>query len=95
MFAVVTFRRMASPFTATYPVVKEGHRSQLPPHVDRERPTLRRKPDRRAQPRVSPADIAVRAYELYEQRGRDDGHDVDDWLRAEQELQLTVNSTAT
>jgi hypothetical protein len=29
--------------------------------------------------------IRVRAYELYEQRGREDGHDVDDWLRAELE----------
>lgn len=26
------------------------------------------------------------AYELYEQRGREDGHDLDDWLNAEAEL---------
>jgi hypothetical protein len=26
------------------------------------------------------------AYQLYEERGREDGHDVDDWLRAETEL---------
>ena len=31
-------------------------------------------------------EIRRRAYELYEKRGRDDGHDVDDWLRAEAEL---------
>lgn len=31
-------------------------------------------------------DIRRRAYELYEQRGKNDGHDVDDWLRAESEL---------
>ncbi len=30
--------------------------------------------------------IRKRAFELYEQRGRDDGHDMDDWLRAEAEL---------
>jgi len=30
--------------------------------------------------------IARRAYELYEARGREDGHDVDDWLRAEAEI---------
>ena len=30
--------------------------------------------------------IAVRAYELFEQRGREDGHDLDDWLQAEAEL---------
>ena len=26
------------------------------------------------------------AYELYEERGRKDGHDLDDWLRAEAEV---------
>jgi len=29
--------------------------------------------------------IRRRAYELYEQREREDGHDVEDWLRAEEE----------
>jgi outer membrane protein TolC len=32
------------------------------------------------------ADIAQRAYELYEQRGRQDGWDLEDWLKAEREL---------
>jgi hypothetical protein len=31
-------------------------------------------------------EIERRAYELYEQRGREDGHDHDDWLRAEAQL---------
>jgi hypothetical protein len=31
-------------------------------------------------------EVRRRAYTLYEQRGREDGHDVDDWLRAEAEL---------
>lgn len=35
-------------------------------------------PDRRG--------VARRAYELYVERGRTDGADVDDWLRAEREL---------
>jgi DUF2934 family protein len=30
--------------------------------------------------------IRCRAYELYEERGREDGHDLEDWLRAEVEL---------
>ncbi len=30
--------------------------------------------------------IRRRAYELYEQRGRDDGHETDDWLQAESEV---------
>ena len=32
------------------------------------------------------AQIGRRAYELYEQRGREDGHAVEDWLKAESEL---------
>ncbi len=31
-------------------------------------------------------EIRARAYELYEERGRENGHDVDDWLRAKTEL---------
>lgn len=31
-------------------------------------------------------DVQRRAYELYEERGRSDGHDWDDWLEAEREL---------
>jgi len=31
-------------------------------------------------------DIRSRAYALYEERGREDGHDIEDWLRAETEL---------
>jgi hypothetical protein len=35
---------------------------------------------------VSVRDIARHAYELYLQRGRADGFDRDDWVRAEREL---------
>ena len=30
--------------------------------------------------------IRTRAHEIFEQRGRQDGHDLDDWLRAETEV---------
>lgn len=30
--------------------------------------------------------IAELAYQLYEQRGRKDGHDVEDWIHAEQTI---------
>jgi hypothetical protein len=30
--------------------------------------------------------ISRRAYELYEQRGRQEGRDLEDWLKAEQQL---------
>jgi Protein of unknown function (DUF2934) len=35
--------------------------------------------------------IAHRAYELFCARGCQDGHDVEDWLRAEDELRLPQN----
>jgi hypothetical protein len=38
--------------------------------------------------------IRRRAYALYEQRGREDGHDVDDWLRAEAELTAQTTKAA-
>ena len=31
--------------------------------------------------------IALRAYELFEERGRTPGRELDDWLRAEREMQ--------
>jgi hypothetical protein len=33
-----------------------------------------------------PERIAGRAYQMYLERGREGGHDLDDWLRAEAEL---------
>ena len=35
---------------------------------------------------VTDRDVACRAFELYCERGWQDGHDVDDWLKAEREL---------
>ena len=35
---------------------------------------------------VSAGDIAERAYQIYTDRGRADGFDCEDWLRAEREL---------
>ena len=37
--------------------------------------------------------IRRRAYELYEERGREDGYDVDDWLRAEAEVTRSAART--
>jgi DUF2934 family protein len=41
---------------------------------------------------VADRDVARRAYELYEQRGREHGRDLDDWLQEERELRATVRS---
>ena len=39
--------------------------------------------------------ISLRAYELYEARGREDGHEQEDWLRAEEEITSKKVRTAT
>ena len=49
-----------------------GETLMLADTVDGERPSRR--------------EIARLAYQLYETRGRVDGHDVEDWLSAEREL---------
>jgi hypothetical protein len=36
---------------------------------------------------LSRDDVALRAYDLYRQRGGGDGGDLDDWLQAERDLQ--------
>ena len=41
---------------------------------------------------VTDSDIARRAYDLYQARGGEPGHDMDDWLRAERELQNEARS---
>ena len=38
------------------------------------------------QPTRTRYQIRLRAYELYEERGREDGHEEEDWLRAEEEI---------
>jgi hypothetical protein len=38
-------------------------------------------------PPVDPQEqIRLRAYEIYELRGREDGHELEDWLQAESEV---------
>ncbi len=38
--------------------------------------------------------IRLRAYELYEARGREDGHELEDWLRAKEEIREKEFRTA-
>lgn len=38
--------------------------------------------------------IRCRAYELYEERGGEEGHDTEDWLRAEAEIAGRVERAA-
>ena len=39
------------------------------------------------QPKTLEDQIRRRAYELYEERGRENGHELEDWLHAEEEIQ--------
>jgi len=54
-------------------------------------PLLGRKPVEEAIPVDVNAQIARRAYELYEQHGHRDGHATEDWLQAEQEIRKDEN----
>jgi hypothetical protein len=38
------------------------------------------------EPQELEQEIRLRAQELYEARGREDGHELEDWLRAEEEI---------
>jgi|tagenome__1003787_1003787.scaffolds.fasta_scaffold20623890_2 hypothetical protein len=38
--------------------------------------------------------VRVRAYQLFEQRGRTHGHDVEDWFRAVAEISTTAQHSA-
>lgn len=37
--------------------------------------------------------IRVRAYELFEERGKEEGHDLEDWFRAEEEITARKTSS--
>jgi hypothetical protein len=39
--------------------------------------------------------IRHRAYELYEARGREDGHELEDWYRAKEEIPIKKFRTAS
>ena len=49
-------------------------------------------PDWRRMTEAAHDHIAHRAYELYEERGREPGHDVDDWIKAEHEIEQRNSS---
>ena len=51
---------------------------------------------RAAAPQSEPVEeqIRRRAYEFYEARGREDGHDLEDWQRAEAEIKIRRKAIA-
>ena len=59
-------------------------------------PLTSNKPNtRRTLPTDLQEQIRSRAYEIYEQRNRTEGRDLDDWLQAEAEVTGTKNSATT
>jgi hypothetical protein len=52
-------------------------------------------PGRSAAGSVEPEVLAHRAYELFEERGREEGRELDDWLRAEHELKKSNHDNAS
>ncbi len=38
--------------------------------------------------------VRARAYELFEARGRESGHELEDWLRAEEEIRTQSRASA-
>jgi len=50
--------------------------------------------EQRPYPHYVEEQIRRRAYELYENRGREEGHDLEDWLTAEEEITTRTSRTA-
>jgi hypothetical protein len=65
---------------------KGSPRSNASSRAEKAAPAPARSGFNGSRPPVSVEEIARRAYELYEARGKTDGAQVDDWLRAEQQL---------
>jgi hypothetical protein len=79
----------------------ERQTEQLEERADRHPDEIEKKPSTLAPKSDEPTvlipiekQIQQRAYELYEQRGRTDGHDLEDWLQAEREIKGRLGSAA-
>jgi hypothetical protein len=46
------------------------------------------------EPQGLKSQIRQRAFELYQERGREDGHQLDDWLLAEEEITIKKSRAA-
>jgi hypothetical protein len=80
----------------------ERQTEQLEERADRHPDEIEKKPSTLAPKSDEPTvlipiekQIQQRAYELYEQRGRTDGHDLEDWLKTEREIKGRLGSAAT
>lgn len=53
-----------------------------------------RKPVAKETPSISEDEIRRRAFELFEERGGQEGHELEDWLRAESEIRRASKDAA-
>lgn len=65
-----------------------------PDEVEKNPSTLAPKPEEATVLIPIEQQIQQRPYELYERRGRIDGHDLDDWIQAEREVKGTQANAA-
>jgi len=72
----------------------EKRAQRHPDEIEKEPSTLTPKSDEPTVLIPIEQQIQKRAYELYEQRGKTDGHDLDDWLQAEREVKGTQRKAA-
>jgi hypothetical protein len=90
-------RYSAAPLTGNpMDSVMLGRRQEMQKAARRRADNLAAMPQRDAAI-TSPVDqdeVARRAFDLYCARGCEDGHDLDDWLLAEREVQNGLNSNA-
>lgn len=80
-----TKRQLEPRFTAPAPAPKNEpfkSTSSIPERSDRPSMSARKG----SNPEEMRQRIEQRAFELYEQRGRENGRELEDWLRAEQEV---------
>jgi hypothetical protein len=52
------------------------------------------KPAAKETPSLSEDEIRRRAFELFEERGGQEGHELEDWLRAESEIRRATQDAA-
>jgi hypothetical protein len=68
--------------------------ARRPDEIEKKPPTLAPKSDEPTVLIPIEQQIQQRAYELYEQRGRTNGHGLDDWLQAEREIKGRLANSA-
>lgn len=74
---------------------QERRIDRRPEEIEKEPSTLEPKSDEPTVLIPVEQQIRQRAYELYDRRGRTDGHDLDDWLQAERRIKGRQANAAT